>query len=410
MKKARCEKYTIGDIRMGQSANFKVTITDKLINNFAALTGDYSPLHTNKEFARRTQFRERIAHGLLASSYVSTLVGMYLPGENATIQNHSARYLKPVKANDTLTIKGEVTKKEALLGKITLEVKISNQNNENVVEGAVDVIVNAPPGKGITMKDLKKNSMKLDLKGKVALITGASRGIGAATAKLFAEHGADVVVNYNLGKKDAESVVSDIRGAKRNAIAVKADVTKKSDVDAMIAAAVKKFKKIDILINNAMSNAIPAEFEKIRWEQMQQDIDVAVKGAFNCVQATLPVMLKNKYGKVVNITTIYSNSAPPPGFTKYVTAKTALLGLTRALAIEYASKNIFFNVVSPGFTETDLGAHIPDWLKKKMALDVPLKRNAQPLDVAKTILVMASPYTDYVVGNQMLVCGGSVML
>ena len=335
---------------------------------------------------------------------------MYLPGENATIQNHSARYLKPVKANDTLTIKGEVTKKEALLGKITLEVKISNQNNENVVEGAVDVIVNAPPGKGITMKDLKKNSMKLDLKGKVALITGASRGIGAATAKLFAEHGADVVVNYNLGKKDAESVVSDIRGAKRNAIAVKADVTKKSDVDAMIAAAVKKFKKIDILINNAMSNAIPAEFEKIRWEQMQQDIDVAVKGAFNCVQATLPVMLKNKYGKVVNITTIYSNSAPPPGFTKYVTAKTALLGLTRALAIEYASKNIFFNVVSPGFTETDLGAHIPDWLKKKMALDVPLKRNAQPLDVAKTILVMASPYTDYVVGNQMLVCGGSVML
>ena len=410
MKKARCEKYTIDDICLGQSASFKVTITDKLINNFAALTGDYSPLHTNKEFARRTQFRERIAHGLLASSYVSTLVGMYLPGENATIQNHSARYLTPVKANDTLTIKGEVTKKEALLGKITLEVKISNQNNENVVEGAVDVIVNAPPGKGITMKDLKKNSMKLDLKGKVALITGASRGIGAATAKLFAEHGADVVVNYNLGKKDAESVVSDIRGAKRNAIAVKADVTKKSDVDAMIAAAVKKFKKIDILINNAMSNAIPAEFEKIRWEQMQQDIDVAVKGAFNCVQATLPVMLKNKYGKVVNITTIYSNSAPPPGFTKYVTAKTALLGLTRALAIEYASKNIFFNVVSPGFTETDLGAHIPDWLKKKMALDVPLKRNAQPLDVAKTILVMASPYTDYVVGNQMLVCGGSVML
>lgn len=410
MRKTQCKRYTIDDIFLGQSASFKVTVTDKLIKDFAALTGDFSPLHMDKEFARRTQFRERIAHGLLASSYISTLVGMYLPGENATIQNHSARYLKPVKINDTLTIRGEVTRKEALLGKIALEVRISNQDNENVVEGTVDVIVNALPGKGIVMKDLKKNAMGLDFKGKVALVTGASRGIGAATAKLFAAHGADVVVNYNIGRKDAEEVVSDIRSAKGSAIAVRADVTKRPDVEAMTAAAVKRFKKIDILINNAMSNAIPVEFEKVQWEQMQQDIDVAVKGAFNCIQAVLPIMLKNNYGKVVNITTIYSNSAPPPGFTKYVTAKTALLGLTRALAIEYASKNIFFNVVSPGFTETDLGAHIPEWLKKKMALDVPLKRNAQPLDIAKTILIMASPYTDYVVGNQLLVCGGSVML
>jgi 3-oxoacyl-[acyl-carrier protein] reductase len=260
------------------------------------------------------------------------------------------------------------------------------------------------------MRDIKRMDYGLDFSGKVALVTGASRGIGAATAKLLAYHGAGVIVNYNLGKKDAEDVVNDIKRAKKKAIALKADVTDKAQIDKLVKTAVNKFGKIDILINNAMNNASPAEFERIEWADMQKDIDVALKGSFNTIKAVLPIMIKNGYGKVINITTVYTNSVPPPGFAKYVTAKTALLGLTRALAVEYASKNIFFNVVSPGFTDTDLSAHVPEWLKKKMAMEVPQKRNAEPIDIAKTILVMASHYTDYVVGNQMLVCGGSVMI
>jgi len=409
MKKVPINKFTIGDIYVGQKASFDVEVTEKTINSFAELTGDHSSLHVDKEFARRSQFRERIAHGMLVYSYTSTIVGMYLPGENATILDHSAKYLKPVKINDKLTVTGEVASKETVLGKISLKITITNQKNEPVVEGSVGVIVNPPPKEGITMKDLKKKAMKLDFKGKTVLITGASRGIGAATAKLFAFHDANVIVNYNIGKKDAEAVVKDITSSKGKAIALKADITDSSEVDKMIASGIKEFGKIDILVNNAMSNAIPVEFDKLEWDDMQKDIDVAVKGSFNCTKAVLPIMEKSGYGKVVNITTIYANSAPPAGFTKYVTAKSALLGFTRALAMEYASKNIFFNVVSPGFTDTDLGAHIPEWFKKKMSMDVPLKRNAEPLDTAKAVIMMASEYTDYVVGDQLMVCGGSVM-
>ncbi|MBU1083742.1 MAG: SDR family oxidoreductase [Candidatus Omnitrophota bacterium] len=408
MNKA-AKKYTIGEITVGQKASFKAGITEKTISHFAELTGDHSPIHVNEEFARKTRFRSRVAHGLLAYSYVSTLVGMYLPGENALILDHSAKYLKPVKAGDILMITGNVRSKNDISGKIDIVIAITNQKNETVITGTVGVLVNPPAKRGVTMKELKKKAVNLDFKGKVVLVTGASRGIGEATAKLFAHHGADVIVNYRLGKKDADRVVKDIVSSKKRAVALKADVSDKDEVSKMISKALKEFGKIDILVNNAMSDAIPVEFEKLEWEDIQKDIDVAVKGAFNCTKAVLPVMEKNGYGKVVNITTVYTNSAPPAGFTKYVTAKTALLGLTRSLAVEYASKNIFFNVVSPGFTDTDLGAHIPEWFKKKMAMDVPLKRNAEPIDTANVVLLMASSYTDYVVGSQMLVCGGSVM-
>ncbi len=410
MRQISSKKYTIDEIFVGQTASFDAAVSEKTVASFSKITGDYSPLHTDTEFARKTQFRQKIAHGLLVYSYASTIVGMYLPGENATILNHSARYLKPVKINDKLTIKGTVASKEPLLGKIVLNISITNQRGETVTDGTITVMVNPPPKKGIDMSDIKKMTHGIDFSGKIVLVTGASRGIGAATAKLFASHGATVIVNYNHGEKDAVNVVADIKSCRKRAIAIKADVGRISDVNAMIKKVVQKFGKIDIIVNNAMSDALPVPFEKIEWDDMQKDIDVALKGAFNTTKAVLPIMLKNGYGKIINITTVYSNSTPPPGFTKYVTAKTALLGFTRALAVEYASKNIFFNVVSPGLTETDLGAHIPAWLKSKLATEVPQKRNAEPIDIAKTVLVMASHYTDYVIGNQMLVCGGSVMI
>lgn len=403
-------EWRIEQIRIGQTASFETLVTQKSIQDFARLTGDYSPLHTDPQSARRTRFRGPIAHGMLADAYISTLVGMYLPGKYATLVSHRARYLKPVRPGDRLTILGTVVAKQEVVGLVELKVTITNQRGETVIEGDVEALVNPPPKKGVSMLDLTNEHLTLDFGGQVALITGASRGIGEATAKLFAYHGARVIINYFQGTDDAEAAVADIERHGAQAIALQADVRDPAQVRRMVEAAIRRFGAVHILVNNAMNQATPQSFEQTSWDDVQADLDVALKGAFHCIQAVLPTMLRQGSGKIISLTTVYTNGTPPPGFARYIAAKSALLGLTRALAVEYASKNISFNVVSPGFTDTDLASHVPDAIKRKMAAEIPSRRIGEPLDIAKAIVIMASRYTDYVVGNQLLVCGGSTMI
>ena len=153
-------QWRLEEIQTGQSASFEAVVTEETIRQFAQLTGDHSPLHTDPEFARRTRFRGPIAHGMLAYAYTSTLVGMYLPGKHATLLSHQARYLKPVRPGDRLTIRGEVVGKQDITGRIDLKVMISNQRGETVVEGEVATLVNPPPKKGLTMDELKKKRPK----------------------------------------------------------------------------------------------------------------------------------------------------------------------------------------------------------------------------------------------------------
>ena len=400
----------IDQVQIGQTASFEVVVTERAIQAFARLTGDYGPVHMDRAFARRTRFRGPIAHGMLTSAYLSTLVGMYLPGKHAALLSHRVRYLKPIRAGDRLTIQGEVVAKQERHGLIELNVTMTNQRGERAIEGTVETLISPPPKKGLNMSDLKRERLALDYKGQVALVTGASRGIGEATAQLFAHHGARVVVNYFYGKDDAEAVVADIKQHGGQAVAWQADVRNTDQVQRMVEAAVGRFGSVDILINNAMNQAAPRPFERMRWDDVQMDIDVAVKGAFNCIEALLPTMLRQRRGKIISLTTVYTNGTPPPGFVSYLTAKSALLGLTRALAVEYAPQNISFNVVSPGFTDTDLTSHVPEMIKKRMAAEIPSRRIGEALDIAKAIVMMASHYTDYIVGSQLLVCGGSTMV
>jgi 3-oxoacyl-[acyl-carrier protein] reductase len=189
------------------------------------------------------------------------------------------------------------------------------------------------------------------------------------------------------------------------ALALKADVADREQVAAMVDAAVARFGGIDVLVNNAVRDFRSIAYADLAWDEIQADLDVTLKGAFNCAKLVVPHMLKRGGGKIVNISSIYAEN-PPPDQLKYVVSKAALEGLARALAAELAGQNIQVNTVVPSFVDTEVSSRMHDALRKRKAQQSPMGRNASPEDVAHAVLFLASSFSSYTTGQRILVTGG----
>lgn len=249
----------------------------------------------------------------------------------------------------------------------------------------------------------------INLENEIAVITGAGRGIGADIARKLATCRCKVVVNYSQNREKAENVVQEIRRAGGTAIAVQADVTRADEVSKMTDTATKEFGSPTILVNNASSSIISKKIAKTEWNDFQSCFSMAIQSAFNCCGAMTPAMMKSRRGKVINIVTQYSFGVPPTAMATYVTAKYALVGFSKCLAVELAPFGIQVNMVSPGFTETDLTSHIPESFKQSIAGQTPLKRNTQCADTANAVLYLVSDLSNFVTGINLPVCGGNIM-
>ena len=249
----------------------------------------------------------------------------------------------------------------------------------------------------------------INLENEIAIVTGSGRGAGADIARKLAACRCRVIVNYNQSREKAENVVSEIQQAGGTAMAVKADVTRIDEVNKMVETTAKAFGNPTILINNASSSMISKKIAKTDWSDFQSCFNMAIQSAFNCCGAITPAMMKNRKGKIVNIITQYSFGVPPTAMATYVTAKYALVGFSKCLAVELAPFGIQVNMVSPGFTETDLTSHIPDSFKQSIAGQTPLKRNTQCADTANAVLYLVSDLASSVTGVNLPVCGGSIM-
>ncbi len=246
------------------------------------------------------------------------------------------------------------------------------------------------------------------LKNKIALITGASKGIGKATALLLAKEGATVVVNYFSSEEDAFSVVDEIKNSGSETIAIKCDVSKDEDVNSMIQEIIDKFRKIDILVNNA-GVLIPKSFDETTIEIWNKTIDSNLLGTYNCIKAVSKEMKKQKSGKIINLSSIASivgslSSAP------YSVSKAGIDALTKTLAPEFGKFGITINSVAPGPVNTDLmidnyGQKVID----KLAGETPMGRIAEPEDIAKAILFFSSSDSDFVNGQTLIVDGGRII-
>ena len=246
------------------------------------------------------------------------------------------------------------------------------------------------------------------LRDKVAVVTGSSRGIGAAIAKRLARNGARVVVNYAASKDRGQQVVADIAIAGGTAMLARADVTVPSEVEAMMRAAEAELGPIDILVNNANMSFPVAPFSEYRWEDFERKLTSELKASFFTCQAVVPGMMKRRSGVIVNVSSGLSR-VPGPGFIAHSSAKSALDAFSKSLALELGPHGIRVNVVAPGLTLTDATSRQPQQAHEAARARTPLRRLGEPDDIAGAVLFCCSDQASFVTGVYLPVCGGSQM-
>lgn len=243
------------------------------------------------------------------------------------------------------------------------------------------------------------------LQGKVAIVTGASRGIGRAIARELAKFGASVVVNYASSSQAADELVSEITQAGGSAIALAADVSKEEQVDALINAAIEKFNRVDILVNNAGITR-DTLLLRMKLEDWQAVINLNLNGVFLCTRAASKIMLKQRSGRIINITSV-AGLMGNPGQANYSAAKAGVIGFTKTVAKELASRGITVNAVAPGFIATDMTSNLD---AEGILKYIPLGRYGQPEDIAGMVRFLAAdPAAGYITGQVFNVDGGMVM-
>lgn len=246
---------------------------------------------------------------------------------------------------------------------------------------------------------------KLD--GKSAIVTGASRGIGKDIALYLAKEGAKVAVNYSGSKEKAEAVVEEIKAFGGEAFAVQANVDQAEDVQRLVSETLEQFGTIDILVNNAgiTKDNLIMRMKEQEWDDV---LDTNLKGVFLCTKSVTRQMMKQRHGRIINITSIVGVSGNA-GQANYVAAKAGVIGLTKSTALELASRNITVNSVAPGFITTDMTDALPEEVKTQMLGQIPLAKFGNPEDIAKAVAFLASDDANYITGQTLHVNGGMYM-
>ncbi len=245
------------------------------------------------------------------------------------------------------------------------------------------------------------------LQGKCAVITGASRGIGREIALKYAKEGANIVLNYRNSETEALKLKEELDKLGSDTLIIKANVSNFEEAEKLIKEAKETFGRVDILVNNAgitKDNLIM----RMKEEDFDSVIDVNLKGAFNCLKAVTPIMVRQKSGKIINMSSVVGVIGNA-GQVNYCASKAGLIGMTKSLAREIGGKNINVNAIAPGFIDTDMTKVLSEDQKKNIMSQVPLKRLGQAEDIANLALFLASNQSDYITGQVIHVDGGMAM-
>lgn len=245
------------------------------------------------------------------------------------------------------------------------------------------------------------------LRGQTALVTGGSRGIGRSIALLLAEHGVKVAVNYSGSEAAAQETVARIAELGSEGIALKGNVGKSDDAENLVKEVLNTWGKIDILVNNAgitRDNLIM----RMKEEEFDQVIETNLKGVFNCLKAVTRPMMKQRYGRIINISSVVGVTGNP-GQINYTAAKAGVIGMTKAAARELSSRGITVNCIAPGFIDTDMTRELSDEVRSELIKGIPLAQLGRPEDIAMAAVFLASEGAAYMTGQTLHVDGGMYM-
>lgn len=386
---------------VGAKRSFTHRITAEDVRRFIELSGDTNPVHADADFAARTPLARPVVHGMLTGAYVSRLVGKYLPGDGALWVAQSFEFAQPAFVGDILSIEAEVRQRSESQRLLVIDVRVRNQSGQTILTGE---------GKVQVMAMAEEAEAPAAPRPRVALVTGASRGIGAACARRLARDHHAIAVNYASDRAGAEAVVGAIIQAGGRAVALAGDVRDPAAVERLVEETIRQLGGLSVLVNNAGTALRLKAAAQLGWDDMQANLDLYLRAPFLAAKAVLPHFQAQGGGSIVNLGSIAADSRPPAKFAAYAVAKEALWALTKNLAGEWGAHGIRVNLVSPGMTETALIGDIPAKARLLTKMDTPLRRLATPDDVANAVAFLAGDGAGHISGENLRVCGGAVML
>tara|TARA_B100001113_G_C21102544_1_gene619372 strand:+ start:189 stop:1520 length:1332 start_codon:yes stop_codon:yes gene_type:complete len=437
-EKIEMVEINLRNIEVGDVKKIQHKISQDDVNRFVALTGDFNPLHVDKEFATKTTFRKPVVHGMLTSSFISTMIGTKIPGKGALWASQTLDFLQPAYIGDKITVTATVKQKSISTRSIILDIVITNQNGNELVKGESRVkMLKSQEGGSLKKNRIKKNEKvnvtdagykRVGAKSEVkvrqskkedniekksekfgVLVTGGGTGIGAEVAIKLAKDGFPVILGYYSSKKSAREVANQIEDYGGKVIALRGDVSNIKDVKDMVTRGNKTFGFIGGIVHCAASSAIPNTFNNTSWDIFQKQIDIQIKGAHNCVNALIPQMIEEKRGSIVFIGSIFADGRPPVQQSAYVVTKAAIEAFARALSVEYGVHGVRVNTIAPGMTETDMIANLPERVKLLATMETPLRRLAKPIDIANAVSFLIGDDSSHITGEVIRVCGGVSM-
>jgi 3-oxoacyl-[acyl-carrier protein] reductase len=382
---------------VGQKASVSVQINNELIARFADLSGDDNPVHTDQAAAESYGYHRPLAHGALTIAFLSRLIGTELPGHGALWLEQSVKWHTLVYAGDRIDLHATVTHVSSATRVLNLDITAVNQRGETVMSGTSTVqvpnVVKSP--------DVESGR-------RAALITGASRGIGAAIAGKLSQSGYDVAINCRRSKEEAEAVLASLQQGDAKAGVYVADVSDPKEVAEMVVEVEADFGRLDIVVHGASPAITLTPASDVAYADFEALVRAYVGGALALASASVPGMRERGFGRFVFLGTSYLLGPPPVGQLAYVAAKSALWGLVKSFAVEYGRYGITTNMVSPSVVSTEFARDVSVRSKELLARSSSMRRLASVEDAAGLVQYLASDEAGYINGTNVPLVGGPV--
>lgn len=382
---------------VGDRAELEIVIDEAFVEAFAEFSGDRNPLHVDSRYAESTRFKRRVAHGMSYGSLFSKLIGMDLLGPGALWMSQSFRFAKPAFLGDRLRLSVEVVTLSESAGTVTLDCTVINHLGDEIMTGTGEVMLLESEEQATTVETPNR---------RIAIVTGASRGIGAAIARRLAGDGFAVALTYQSSRQEAESLCSELE----RAICIRSDSTDPEAMRRLSEEVSSRLGVPDTLVLNSSGRDLYGDAADGDFDRFRRHLTGQLEGSHALVSACIEGMVAKGGGTVVAIGSTYAHGVPPAGMAPYVVSKSALSAYIRCLAVDYGPKGVRANLLAPSMTRTALLADVPDRVQKVAAAQNPLRRLATPDDIVGAVVFLASTQAAYINGHTLVVSGGSLML